>query len=73
LCYDAFTSTLNTEAELRLDGESHQLRYAHHICTSGELVRALDEAGFAVKALYGDTGDAPFRPGSPRLLLVAME
>jgi cyclopropane fatty-acyl-phospholipid synthase-like methyltransferase len=69
-CYDAFTSTLNTEAELRLGDETHSLLYAHHV-TSGELVRALGEAGFAAEAIYADTEDTPFRPGSPRLLLVA--
>jgi cyclopropane fatty-acyl-phospholipid synthase-like methyltransferase len=69
--YDAMASVLKTEAELTLDGEVHTLRYAHHIVTSGALVRRLREAGLTVLALYGDTGDAPYEPGSPRLLLVA--
>jgi hypothetical protein len=41
--------------------------------TSGELVRSMRCAGFDVSALYGDTQDAAFGPGSPRLLLVAVK
>jgi cyclopropane fatty-acyl-phospholipid synthase-like methyltransferase len=69
--YDAIGSVLKTEAELMLDGERHQLRYAHHIVASGTLVHMLGEAGFATLALYGGTDDAPFAPGKPRLLVVA--
>lgn len=69
--YDAMRSLLKTEARLSFDGEEHELRYAHHVVTTGALVRALAEAGFRTEALYGDTRDAPFAPGSPRLLLVA--
>jgi cyclopropane fatty-acyl-phospholipid synthase-like methyltransferase len=69
--YDAMASVLKTEAELTLHGEVYTLRYAHHIVTSEALVRRLQEAGLTVLALYGDTDDAPYEPGSPRLLLVA--
>lgn len=69
--YDAMESVLKTEAVLVLDGETHRLRYAHHIVTSGALIHALARAGFRTKALYGDTENRPFAPGSPRLLLVA--
>jgi cyclopropane fatty-acyl-phospholipid synthase-like methyltransferase len=69
--YDAMASVLKTKAELSLDGEVHALRYAHHIITSGALVGRLRKAGLTVLALYGDTDDAPYEPGSPRLLLVA--
>jgi cyclopropane fatty-acyl-phospholipid synthase-like methyltransferase len=69
--YDAMESVLKTEAELMLDGERHQLRYAHHIVTSGTLVQMLHEAGLATLALHGGTDDVPFAPGNPRLLLVA--
>jgi cyclopropane fatty-acyl-phospholipid synthase-like methyltransferase len=69
--YDSTESVLKSEAELALDGEVHALRYAHHIVTSGALVRSLREAGFGALGLYGGTDDAPFEPGSPRLLLVA--
>lgn len=69
--YDAMHSVLKTEAELQLDGTVHRLRYAHHVVTSGALVAALTRAGFHTEALYGDTEDGSFAPGTPRLLLVA--
>jgi len=46
-------------------------RLAVFVMTSGELVRSLIAAGFDVRGMYGDTADSAFRPGSPRLLLVA--
>ncbi len=69
--YDAMRSVLKTEALLSIDGKEHELRYSHHVVTSGALVGALAAAGFRTQALYGDTGDARFVPGSARLLLVA--
>jgi cyclopropane fatty-acyl-phospholipid synthase-like methyltransferase len=69
--YDVMASVLKTEAILALGGKSHRLLYAHHVITSGELVRMLAAAGFATEALYADTQDSPYAPGSPRLLLVA--
>jgi cyclopropane fatty-acyl-phospholipid synthase-like methyltransferase len=69
--YDAMASTLKTEAVLTLDGEVHRLLYAHHVVTSGAMVRLLGEAGFRTLALHGDTEGAPFAPGAQRLLLVA--
>jgi SAM-dependent methyltransferase len=69
-CYDARASVLKTKAELTMAGEVHELLYAHHIVTSGELVRMVEAAGVRVNALYGDTDGARFGPGSPRLLLV---
>jgi cyclopropane fatty-acyl-phospholipid synthase-like methyltransferase len=71
-CYDAMTSTLNTSAQLRLGDQVHPLLYAHRIVTSGELVRALKNSGFETLSLYADTDDAPYAPGAPRLLLVAV-
>ena len=71
LAYDPLRSVLKTRAELLLDGETHRLLYAHQVTTSGELVRLLGGAGFAVEALYADTEDAPYAPGCPRLLLAA--
>ena len=47
------------------------LHYRHFVMTSGELVRSLSAAGFHIRGMYGDTQDGTFRPGSPRLLLVA--
>jgi len=57
----------NEEPELAMPG----LASRHFVMTSGELVRSLIAAGFDVRGMYGDTADSAFRPGSPRLLLVA--
>jgi SAM-dependent methyltransferase len=73
LVYDVERSIIKTCAQLTLGGERHELRYQHFVMTSGELVRALESAGFATCGLYGDTDDVPFRPGSQRLLLVAVK
>jgi len=72
IVYDVERSIVKTCAQLTLDGERHELRYQHFVMTSGELVRSLESAGFETCGLYGDTDDAPFRPGSQRLLLVAV-
>jgi hypothetical protein len=69
--YDARTSRLKTKAELHLDGEVHELLYAHYVMTSGALVAALEHAGFAVLSLCSDTDDRVYEPGCPRLLIVA--
>ncbi|HEY0411549.1 MAG TPA: class I SAM-dependent methyltransferase [Allosphingosinicella sp.] len=71
LSYDVMASVLKTEARLVLGDETHRLLYAHHVVTSGELVRMLATAGFAIEGMYADTEDAPYTVGSPRLLLVA--
>jgi 2-polyprenyl-3-methyl-5-hydroxy-6-metoxy-1,4-benzoquinol methylase len=69
--YEARRSLLKTKAELRLGDETHGLRYAHYVVTSGELVRMVEVAGLRVESLFGDVEDTPFAPGMPRLLLVA--
>ena len=69
--YDVMRSVLKTDAELVLEGAMHRLCYAHHVVTSGALVDRLTTAGFATLALYADTEETPYAPGSPRLLLVA--
>jgi cyclopropane fatty-acyl-phospholipid synthase-like methyltransferase len=71
IVYDVERSIIKTCAQLTLNGERHELRYQHFVMTSGELVRIVRSAGFEIVGLYGDADDAPFRPGSPRLLLVA--
>ncbi len=70
--YDPMTSTLKTKALLRLGEETHELRYAHRIVTTGELIRALDTTGFETLGLYRDTDDNEFSLGAPRLLVVAL-
>jgi cyclopropane fatty-acyl-phospholipid synthase-like methyltransferase len=69
--YDASESVINTRAHLTIDGGTHELRYRHFVMTSGELVRVVRSEGFNISMLCGDAQDAPFGPGSPRLLLVA--
>lgn len=69
--YDPLASVLKTRAELRLGEECHELRYAHRIVTTGELVRELDAAGLETLGLYRDVDDNEFVVGAPRLLLVA--
>jgi len=71
ITYDPLQSAIHTCAQLTIDGRTQELRYRHFVMTSGELVRSLRAAGFDVCALYGNTEDAPFHPGAPRLLLVA--
>jgi SAM-dependent methyltransferase len=71
ITYDAWQSVINTRAQLSIEGCTHELHYRHFVMTTGELVRSLEAAGFAIGGLYGDTEDAAFRPGAPRLLLVA--
>ena len=71
MAYDPAESILKTRAHLTLDDERHELRYRHFVMTSGEFVRLVRAAGFELRGLFGDTQDAPFGPGSPRLLLVA--
>ena len=63
----------NPRTLLAIDGDSHQLLYRHFFMTSGELVRMLRIAPLNVTALYRDTDDNAFAPGSPRLLLVAVK
>jgi SAM-dependent methyltransferase len=71
LSYDPLRSLLKTRAELRLGEECHELLYAHHVVTSGELVRHLAAAGLRTLGLYGGTEGEAFRPGDRRLLLLA--
>lgn len=73
IIYDTSASIINTRAHLTIDGGSHELLYRHFVMTSGELVRMLQTARLDVIALYGDTDDAEFAPGSPRLLIVAVK
>jgi cyclopropane fatty-acyl-phospholipid synthase-like methyltransferase len=69
--YDAMQSLLKTDATLVLNGETHRLRYAHSVVTSGAMVRELARYGLKTEALYGDVGGTRFALHSPRLLLVA--
>ena len=52
-------------------GRVEQARGAHHVHTTGEVVRLLRAAGFADVALLGADGATPYELGAPRLIAVA--
>lgn len=69
--YDPRTSMLNSHARLAIDGEHHELRYAHVIRTSAETIALFEQAGWIVEALHAGLDGEPFTIGSQRLLLTA--
>jgi SAM-dependent methyltransferase len=71
--YDAPRSRIVTEMEFTAPGrEPERSVVVHHVHTVAELVRMLEQSGFAVEELLGDalSGDR-FELGSGRLVLVA--
>jgi len=70
--YRAEESRLEAEVALeRADGRVERARIAHHVHTSGEIVRMLHDAGFRDVVLLGADGEQPYALGSPRLIAVA--
>ena len=53
------------------EGQIEHARAAHHVHTSGEVVRLLQQAGFGEIELLGSDGIEPYALGSPRLIAVA--
>jgi SAM-dependent methyltransferase len=53
------------------EGLVEHTRAAHHVHTSGEVVRMLQQAGFGDIELLGGDGVEPYALGSPRLIAVA--
>ena len=53
------------------EGQVEHSRAAHHVHTSGEVVRRLQQAGFGEIELLGSDGIEPYALGSPRLIAVA--
>lgn len=53
------------------DGVVEHGRAAHHVHTTGEVVRLLSGAGFGEVELLGADGVAPYALGSPRLIVTA--
>jgi SAM-dependent methyltransferase len=53
------------------EGRVERARAAHHVHTSGEVVRLLRQAGFGEIELLGSDGIEPYALGSPRLIAVA--
>ena len=64
-------SRLESDLVLEADGEVERTRSAHHVHTTGELVRWLKDAGFDRVRLLGADGESPYEVGSPRLIAVA--
>jgi len=70
--YRAAESRLESELVLTdADGRVERSRSVHHVHTTGEVVRMLEDAGFARVSLRGGDGEAPFELGSPRMIAVA--
>ena len=53
------------------DGAIEHSRAAHHVHTTGEVVRLLVGAGFGEVALLGPDGVTAYELGTPRLIAVA--
>jgi cyclopropane fatty-acyl-phospholipid synthase-like methyltransferase len=71
--YDTANSRWITEFTFRRGTVEHRGTSVQHVYTAAEVTRLVTEAGFTQVRLYGDTDAAPFRLGSPRLLLVARQ
>jgi SAM-dependent methyltransferase len=70
--YRAEESRLETEYVFEdADGRVERARGAHHVHTSGEVVRLLSGAGFGDVRLLGADGASPYALGSRRLIAVA--
>jgi SAM-dependent methyltransferase len=69
--YRVEESRLESDLVLEADGVVEHARSAHHVHTTGELVRWLKAAGFGrIRLLSGD-GESPYELGAPRLIVVA--
>lgn len=69
--YDARHSRLITRFTFRRGDQEHRGTSVQHVYTAAEVVRLVTAAGFTDVALSADPEGAPFRLGSPRLLLTA--
>ena len=54
------------------NGTTEHARAAHHVHTTGEVVRMLRAAGFSEVELLGADGSSAYELGSPRLIAVAL-
>jgi SAM-dependent methyltransferase len=71
--YRAEESRLETDYVFEdADGHVERARAAHHVHTSGEIMRLLREAGFREVRLLGGDGRTPFELGAKRLIAVAV-
>ncbi|MFI9556797.1 SAM-dependent methyltransferase [Nonomuraea endophytica] len=69
--YDVAGSRWLTSFTFRRGEQEHRGTSVQHVYTTAEVVRLVTEAGFTGVELYGGPDGAPYRLGSPRLLLVA--
>jgi SAM-dependent methyltransferase len=70
--YRAAESRLETDYVFEdADGLVERTQGAHHVHTTGEVVRLLQDAGFAEVVLLGADGTAPYELGSRRMIAIA--
>jgi SAM-dependent methyltransferase len=69
--YDTAEGRWLTTFTFRRGDEVHRGTSVQHVYTAAEVTRMVTAAGFARVECYGGPDGAPFRLGSPRLLLVA--
>ncbi len=71
--YDPATRQMRIDIRYLLQGEQQGQEIALHqtMWTWQQVLAALNEADFAIDAVYGDVDLAPFDEGSPRLLVSA--
>jgi SAM-dependent methyltransferase len=71
--YDPLESRLESEYRFTdaATGETETTRAAHHVHTTGEVVRMLRAAGFGSVELFGPDGTSPYELGMPRMVAVA--
>jgi hypothetical protein len=68
------SSESRLETDYVFEGEKGRVersRAAHHVHTTGEVVRMLRSAGFTEVELLGADGKTPYELGSPRLIALA--
>jgi SAM-dependent methyltransferase len=70
--YRPAESRLETDYVFEADGQVERARAAHHVHTTGEVVRLLCGAGFRDVDLRGGDGTTPYELGSARLIALAI-
>ncbi len=71
--YDPATRTMHIDIRYALvdDDVIFQTALTQHMWTTGEMLHAVEDAGFVVEEAYGDVDFSAFNEGSPRLMLSA--
>jgi SAM-dependent methyltransferase len=68
--YEPRTGRMNVHTVLSRGTDRWQQSFSQAVYTCAELIRLLEENGFAFVGMFADTNDAPFARGQSRLLLV---